>query len=69
MHVSTHTHTHKHMTAHIHSDQTDIQIDTNTHTHIHDTNIGHILALVTRLGDTYVRMRMHISTNMFASAA
>ena len=45
------------------------QTDTNTHTHIHDTNIGHILAFVTCLGNTYVHMRMHISTSMCASAA
>jgi hypothetical protein len=68
MHVSTRTHTHKHMTAHTYI-QTDIQTDTNTHTHIHDTNIGHILAFVTCLGNTYVHMRMHISTSMCASAA
>ena len=49
--------------------QTDIHTDTNTHTHIHDTNIGHILAFVTCLGNTYVHMRMHISTSMRASAA
>ena len=62
----TQTHTHKQMTAHI---QTDIHTDTNTHTRIHDTNIGHILAFVTCLGNTYVHMRMHISTSMCASAA
>ena len=56
------------MTAHTHI-QTDIQIDTNTHTHIHETNIGHILAFVTCLGNAYVHMRMHISTSMCASAA
>ena len=56
-----HTHTHKHMTAHIHTDRHNT--DTNTHTHIHDTNIGHILAFVTCLGNTYVHMRMHISTS------
>ena len=64
----THTHTHKHMTAHIHTN-TDIHSDTNTHTHIHDTNIGRILAFVTCLGNTYVHMRMHISTSRCASAA
>ena len=49
--------------------QTDIHTDTNTHTHIHDTNIGHILTFVTCLGNTYVHMRMHISTSMCACAA
>ena len=34
------------------------------HTRSHDTNIGHILAFVTCLGNTYVHMRMNISTSM-----
>ena len=38
-------------------------------THMHDTNIGHIHAFATCLGNTYVHMRMHISTSMCASAA
>ena len=63
----THTHTHKHMAAHIHTDS--IQTDTNTHTHIHYTDVEHTLALVTCLGNTYVHVRMHISTSMCASAA
>ena len=42
--------------------QTDIQTDTNTHTYIHDTSIGHILAFVICLGNTYdVHVRMHLS--------
>ena len=61
-HISTHDRTHTYR-------QTDIH-DTNTHKHIHDTNVGHILAFVTCVGNTYdVRMRMHISTSMCASAA
>ena len=68
MHVSAHTHTHKHMTAPIHTN-TDIHSDTNTHTRIHDTDVGHILAFVICLGNTYVHMCMHISASMCASAA
>ena len=68
MHVSTHTHTPISTCPHAYL-QTDIQTHTNTHTHIHDTSIGHILAFVTCLGNTYVHMRMHISTSMCASAA
>ena len=49
--------------------QTDIDTDTKAHTHIHDTNTGHILAFFTCIGNTYVHMRMHISTSMCASAA
>jgi hypothetical protein len=68
MHVSTHAHTPISTCPHTYI-QTDIHTDTNTHTHIHDTNIGHILAFVTCLGNTYVHMCMHISTSMCASTA
>ena len=69
MHVSARTHTP--ISTHDRNTyiQTDIQTDTNTHKHIHDTNVGHILAFVTCLGNTYdVHVRMHISTSMCASA-
>ena len=68
MHVSTHKHTPISTLPHTYI-QTGIQTYTNTYTHIHDTNIGHILAFVTCLGNTYVHLRMHISTSMCASAA
>ena len=58
--ISTHDRTHTHR-------QTYRQ--TQIHTLIHDTNIGRILAFVTCLGNTYMHMRMHISTSMCASAA
>ena len=69
MHVSARTHTPISTRDRTHTQQTDIQRDTNTHTHIHDTSIGHILAFVTCLGNTYdVHVRLHISTSMCASA-
>ena len=71
MHVSTRTDTPISTHDRTHSYRQTYR-QTQIHTHIHDTNVGHILAFVTCLGNTYdvhVRMHMHISTSMCASAA
>ena len=71
MHVSARAHTPIRISTH---DRTHTYRQTYRQTQIHtrtcDTNIGHILAFVTCLGNTYdVHVRMHISTSMYANAA